>query len=216
MKLTAVSLAERVDVRGFVEVESEELRELASKLRKRKPKDSIKAVYRFNVTEVNYPFTADGKPASGYKVEVFPWLRLGPWFKLYLRSWEGGYAWLKPTQVVRLGYGICVDTSNLCTTLLRILGFEAYTVLGVVEDPCSNRVYGHAWTRVLNRRRWYMLETTIHKGRPPVVPLDEAEDKLLLSYKEIASFDERTVEVDRKLWEKYGLKLEKVLGVKLK
>lgn|GEM_PF-1955075 len=211
-KLKALSLSELIDVRRFVEVWDEKLCRIAEKLRCRREIDTVKAVYRFNIDKLRYPFTADGKPSTGFKIEVFPWLRFGSIFKIYLRSWEEDYAWLKPSRLIEVGYGICVDTSNLCTTLLRILGFDAYTSIGVVKPRTgSDRYYGHAWTRVRIDSLWYIIETTIHGVRklPPLIPYSNGGE-LAIEYIEAAYFDERKVHVDSELWRRYSLTLDRI------
>lgn len=202
-------LGVRRDARYFIEVSSGEAKALARRLRRRTALETAKSVYRFNVRNVKYPLTADGSPATGFEVKAYPWLSIGL-FKLYLATYSQPYAWLLPSQVLKLGYGLCADTSNLCTTLLRVLGVEAYTVLGVVE--AGGEVYGHAWTVVKPGDRWLLMETTIHRGRPPLIPLDEASDRLGIRYLEIARFDERRLRVDERLMDRYRVQMARLLG----
>jgi hypothetical protein len=209
--LRALSLSERIDVRSFIEVSSDKLRRIALGLKRRDPLASVRSVYSFNSRSIGYPFTVDGKPSHGYRVEVFPWLRFGSLFTVYLRNWEGDYAWLKPSMVVDIGYGICVDTSNLCTTLLRIMGVEASTVIGVVKPRGSDRFYGHAWTKTFVGGEQYLLETTIHDKRKSPSPIPSRDlDKLQLEYVEAASFDERKIEFDEDVWRRYDLTLSRI------
>jgi hypothetical protein len=207
-------LDERFDVREFIQVNHELLKEIAGKLKETgMPFETVKNVYRFNVREIQYPFRADGKPTIGFEFKAFPWLIHG-FFKLYLAEYRQDYAWLMPSQLLKLKYGICVDTANLCTTLLRVLGFNAYTVLGVIEG--GGKYYGHAWTIVEVGGVWYFLETTIHKGRPPVIRLSELSNRVQLNYIEVARFNEKEVNVDKALWEKYNLTLSYIFrGVEL-
>jgi hypothetical protein len=207
-------LDEKYDVREFIQVNHELLKEIAGKLKEPgMPFETVKNVYRFNVREIQYPFRADGKPAVGFEFKAFPWLIHG-FFKLYLAEYRQEYAWLMPSQLLKLKYGICVDTANLCTTLLRILGLNAYTVLGVIEG--GGKYYGHAWTIVEVGGVWYFLETTIHKGRPPVIRLSELPNRVQLNYIEVARFNEKEVQVDKALWEKYNLTLSYIFrGVEL-
>jgi hypothetical protein len=206
-------LDEKYDVREFIQVNHELLREIAGKLKKSGMLETVKSVYRFNVSEIQYPFRADGKPAIGFEFKAFPWLIHG-FFKLYLAEYRQEYAWLMPSQLLKLKYGICVDTANLCTTLLRILGLNAYTVLGVMEG--GGKAYGHAWTIAEANGEWYFLETTIHKGKPPTIKLNELPSKVQLKYTEIARFNEKELYVDKTLWEKYDVKLSFIFkGVEL-
>jgi len=202
-------LGVRRDVRSFIEVSSREVRALAERLRRRTPIETARSVYRFNVRNVKYPLTADGSPAAGFEVKAYPWLSIGL-FKLYLATYSQPYAWLLPSQVLKLGYGLCADTSNLCTTLLRVLGLEAYTVLGVVE--AGDGIYGHAWTVVKPGGRWLLMETTIHRGRPPLIPLEEASERLGIDYLEIARFDEKRLWVDERLMDRYRVQMARLLG----
>ena len=213
MKATGL-LDEKYDVREFIQVNHELLKEIANKLREPgMPFQTVKNVYRFNVREIQYPFRADGKPAIGFEFKAFPWLIHG-FFKLYLAEYQQEYAWLLPSQLLKLKYGICVDTANLCTTLLRISGLNAYTVLGVMEG--SGKYYGHAWAIVEANGEWYFLETTIHKGHPPVIKLSELPNRVQLNYVEVARFNEKDVYVDKDLWDKYKLTLSHIFrGVEL-
>ena len=203
MKATGL-LDEKYDVRDFVQVSHEALKSIASSLEGSSELETVKSVYRFNVREISYPFRPDGKPAIGFEFKAFPWLVHG-FFKLYLANYTQEYAWLLPSQLLKFKYGICIDTANLCTTLLRINGVNAYTVLGVVEG--SGKYYGHAWTIAEAGGVWYLLETTIHKGRPPLIELGEMDSRLRIKYIEVGRYDERNVQVDRELWEKYNLTL---------
>jgi hypothetical protein len=205
---------EKYNVREFIQTGHEQLKSLAEALREPgMPFQTVKNVYRFNVREIQYPFRADGRPAIGFEFKAFPWLIYG-FFKLYLAEYQQEYAWLMPSQLLKFKYGICVDTANLCTTLLRILGLNAYTVLGVVEG--SGKYYGHAWTVVEVGGGWFFLETTIHKGRPPVIRLSELPSRVQLSYVEVARFNDGDLYVDRGLWDKYNLTLSYVFrGVDL-
>jgi len=207
-------LDEKYDVREFIQVNHELLKEIANKLREPgMPFQTVKNVYRFNVREIQYPFRADGKPALGFEFKAFPWLVYG-FFRLYLAEYQQEYAWLLPSQLLKLKYGICVDTANLCTTLLRISGLNAYTVLGVMEG--SGKYYGHAWAIVEANGEWYFLETTIHKGHPPVIKLSELPNRVQLNYVEVARFNEKDVYVDKDLWDKYKLTLSHIFrGVEL-
>lgn len=201
-------LEEKYDVRQFIQINHDALKTLANSLKKSEDKlKVVKNVYRWNVENIYYPFRPDGKPAIGFTIKAFPWLIYG-FFKLYLAEYEQEYAWLLPSQLLKFKYGICIDTANLCTTLLRILCVDAYTVLGVVEG--GGRFYGHAWTIAEAGGEWYLLETTIHKGRPPVLRLEEVDKNLRVKYIEVGRFNESHVHVDRELWDKYNLTLSTI------
>lgn len=201
MKATGL-LDEKYDVRRFIQVEHEILKNLAKNLKTQNKLETVRKIYQYNVREIQYPFRPDGKPAIGFTFKAFPWLVHG-FFKLYLAEYEQEYAWLLPSQLLKFKYGICIDTANLCTTLLRILDVDAYTILGVVEG--SGRYYGHAWTIAEADGEWYLLETTIHKGRPPILKLSELSKRVNLNYIEVGRFNESYVKIDRRLWEKYNL-----------
>ncbi|MEM2293180.1 MAG: transglutaminase-like domain-containing protein [Nitrososphaerota archaeon] len=212
MKATGL-LDEKYDVRHFVQVNHEDLKALANSLKGSDELETVRNVYRFNVREIQYPFRADGKPAVGFEFKAFPWLVYG-FFKFYFVELSQEYAWLLPSQLLKFKYGICSDTANLCTTLCRILGVDAYTVLGVVEG--SGRYYGHAWTIAKANNIWYLLETTIHKGRPPLIRLEEVDKKLQIHYLEVARYNEKEVHVNRELWDKYNLTMQSIFkGVEL-
>ncbi len=75
------------------------------------------------------------------------------------------YAWSFPCEVINMGCGICIDTANLTTSLLRNKGIECSTTLGDVRSTDDHRLLGrHAWTEVIWSGQKYIIETTIHEA----------------------------------------------------
>ncbi len=89
----------------------------------------------------------------------------------YRRDW--GEFFQFPSETLR-GYGDCEDTSILLTSLIRVGGMPALTVLGSLQG------YGHAWCEVNGQ----ILETTYTSARPVPDPQD---------YKALAAFNDYDV-----------------------
>ena len=72
------------------------------------------------------------------------------------------YMWMFPSEVINCGFGICIDTALLCTSIFRKLGFISYVTLGALKDKKGRIIGYHAWTETLLRGKWFLIETTIH------------------------------------------------------
>ena len=74
------------------------------------------------------------------------------------------YMWSFPAEVLLQKLGICIDTANLATSLLRAESSIAFTCLGQVRKTATDELLSyHAWTAVESKQQFYLLETTIHE-----------------------------------------------------
>lgn len=109
--------------------------------------ESIEYVAAWIRDQFSYPLDRKGNPsASGL-------------LKRYQRSrckWEFSklvyYMWAYPNEVLQSHRGICIDTANLCASVLRALDIPARVVLGEIRQPSDNALIGyHAWAEVKYR-----------------------------------------------------------------
>ena len=90
------------------------------------------------------------------------------------------YMWSFPVETLALFHaGICIDTANLATTLLRAKKHIAWTCLGEVRKTSTDELLGyHAWTETIFKKETWLNETTIHKkGAKTLIPATDAYDK---------------------------------------
>ena len=132
-------------------------------------------------------------------------------FKKYVN-----YLWLFPSECLLMKFGICIDTSLLCTSILRCLGFFSYVGLGAVYYKDKLLGY-HAWTEVYipSKADWYIIETTIHeKNVSNILRREEAyKGSYDIQYEIFARFNEKEYEEVKPIltWiQFYGKKWKKV------
>jgi hypothetical protein len=121
---------------------------------------TLKNVIDFNYNSIRYPLDCFGNPLTTGRLS----------YAKYLLSWlfnkTQGYIWQYPNMVLLSKLGVCIDTSNLMTSLLRVLNKDAYTTLGEVRLSQSNELLGyHAWALLKGPDQDQVIETTIHKGQ---------------------------------------------------
>jgi hypothetical protein len=117
---------------------------------------TIDKVEDFNYYKIKYPLDILLQPATG---SVF---RYGIGFMRFGKALKSSYIWLFPFETLLFKEGICIDTANLVTSLLRILDVDVFTVLGEVHNSKTNEFLGlHAWTEYGDT----VIETTIHEGQ---------------------------------------------------
>ena len=142
--------------------------------------DHIKISYK-------YPLSASGEPAAEgalcrYKFSGSRWI------------WRRGveYMWNFPAETAAQGWGICIDTANLCASLLRACEVEAKVVLGPVYETRTEYLLGyHAWTETKYQGQNVVIETTIHPSGQNIVPADAVYGKKMdVYYVPQARFDE--------------------------
>lgn len=200
--IDATFFSEKYDVRDFIMVRNPELREVAGKLKGRMKRQSALNVVKFVARNFEYPFDWKARPTTARYVKVFRF-----WNGFYLYENFTDYAWLFPNQLLHVRKGICIDTSNLATTLHRILGVPSFTVLGGIwkKTRRKKKFLGlHAWNMFSFSGKWFVFETTVHP-REEWFPLEQAvSGELGIIYDEIARFDEKTYVERKEKIEEYG------------
>jgi len=179
-------LGEECYVTDFVQVDNPELIRIATALKAWR-QDPVRAAFDYVCKEIKYPLNFRGRPAVERHIQAFKW-----WDGLYLFDEYTKYGWLTPGQTIRAGYGICIDTSCLCTSLLRILGQKAYVCLGAMLESRTRKLLGlHAWSIVQLEEGGQLLETTVHPGTAPIIPVETAyTGRWKITYDEAARFNE--------------------------
>lgn len=117
--------------------------------------DKIAAFIR---DDFQYPLVS-GQPSSDGQFKRFHKSLLGyHWKKCVF------YMWSFPVECLLQKLGICIDTANLGTSLLRAKNAIAFTCLGEIKKTSTDELLGyHAWTIVEYKKQFYLLETTIHE-----------------------------------------------------
>ena len=90
------------------------------------------------------------------------------------------YMWSFPVETLSLfKAGVCIDTANLATSLLRVKQCKAWTCLGEIRRTSTDDLLGyHAWTSVYYKTKPYLNETTIHVKNANTLVLEaEAYDR---------------------------------------
>jgi hypothetical protein len=162
----------------------------------------IRAVAAYIAKSLEYPLDYRGRPTAARNTRVFKF-----WNGFYLTDENLDYGWLLPSQAHAVRKGICVDSSCLATTLLRIKNVKAWTVLGVILKSKTGRVLGfHAWTEAVKAcAEHIVMETTVH---PKPAQLIAAEKMYLgclpVTYDPLAWFNESEYFEDKEKTRKYG------------
>ena len=189
-------------ITDFIQVNNPELKCIADSIRAKTVEDMILKVLRFVARSIEYPLDYRGRPTAARHVKVFKW-----WNGFYLADLTSEYGWFFPNQTVAVKKGICFDTACLCTTLLRIKGIEAYTVLGAILKSSGKRFLGfHAWTEAVTAKGLKLvLETTVHpKPAKPILAELAYKGKLDIVYDPIAWFNEKKWREDKEKAKFYG------------
>ena len=137
-----------------------------------------------------YPFMVDETPSCGGY-----FLRYQKDSKFRDFHWRAirDYMWSFPAECIVQGYGICIDTSNLAFSLLKMAGVPAKVCLGAVYETKSNQLLGyHAWVEVPYKGEQYVLETTIHPDGENLLPAKAVYGKKMdVYYVKEAEYDEK-------------------------
>lgn len=193
-------LGEENYVTDFVQVHNPALKRVAAKF----PADvdgAIKAVAAYVAGKLEYPLNYRGRPTGDRATKVFKF-----WNGFYLMDKDLDYGWLLPNQTLEVKKGICMDSSCLATSLLRIKGVEAFTVLGVVLRTRSKRILGfHAWTEAVMKNGLHVvMETTVHPKPAELVPAKKMySGKLAVTFDPLAWFNESVYAEDEKKTKRY-------------
>jgi hypothetical protein len=188
-------------VTDYIQVSSPSMVRIASSL----PNGTdrvIRAVAAYIAKSLEYPLDYRGRPTAARNTKVFKF-----WNGFYLTDENLDYGWLLPSQAHAVRKGICVDSSCLATTLLRIKNVKAWTVLGVILKTKTGRVLGfHAWTEAVKAcGEHVVMETTVHPKPAQLV----ATEKMYLgclpvTYDPLAWFNESEYFEDKEKTRKYG------------
>lgn len=185
-------LGEECYITDFIQTDNPTLVKIAETL-KAQPRDTVRTVFDYVCREIKYPLNFRGKPAIERAIKLFKW-----WDGLYLFEQDQKYGWLKPRQTLEVEHGICIDTACLCTSLLRILNQNSYVCLGAILKSDNGKMLGlHAWSIVEIESGWYLLETTVHPGPAPIIPLEVAiNGGWKITYDEACRFNEAEYQED--------------------
>jgi hypothetical protein len=135
-----------------------------------------------------YPLNTSGDPACEAWLSRFQRKKKKWCFTKFV-----DYFWNFPVETITMRFGICIETANLCTSLLRKAGVDAFVALGAVYDTASDELIGyHAWTRCKYKGQQYCIETTIHDGTNNLVKASDLYGKKMrVYYVEEAYYDEK-------------------------
>ena len=194
-------LGEENLVTDFIQVDNPVMQRIAARF----PADrdsAIKAVAAYIAKKLEYPLDYRGRPTAARNTKLFKF-----WNGFYLTDENVDYGWLLPSQAFMVRKGICVDSSCLATTLLRIKNVKAWTVLGVILKTKSGKVLGfHAWTEAVKAcGEHVLLETTVHPKPAQLVAAEKIYlGGLPVTYDPIAWFNEKEYFEDKQKTRKYG------------
>jgi len=185
-------LGEKYKINDFIQPDNPSVVELAQKLRRSSKKDTLLAAVRFVAENFKYPINWRGTVNTERLTKVFKFAS-----DFWLVEKHKDYGWLLPSQVIEAGYGVCIDTSVLLTSLLRKLNFESFCCVGGLYKRSRKRfrfIGFHAWT-IVNFEGWKLIETTVHPDPPPLLDMNKAYagelEEIKLRYDEILRFNER-------------------------
>lgn len=162
----------------FVDNKSYSIKNIADRYKNSDDNQYIKEIARWINVNFRYPINNQGEPATEHEwkyylvgstcpfrkalnkiMEKFEYVWARPTNYLFNQSWL--YVWQDPLMTLRTGYGICIDTALLTTSVLRMRpNIKSYVEAGYVQLPDDPRRYGHAWTTIPDRD--ILIETTIH------------------------------------------------------
>jgi len=149
---------ERYLVTEFIQHQNVAVKEIANSLYNASNQDQfIEKVAEYIRDEYFYPLDNAGNPsASGQLLRHQKGLMSWHWKKCVY------YMWSLPNEVMLIGAGICVDTGNLATSLLRAKELEnTWACLGSVKS--DEQLLGrHEWLECHYKGEPFVMETTIH------------------------------------------------------
>jgi len=176
-------------VTEFVRPETFMIKNIAEKLKGKNDIETVLNVSKYIRDEFYYPLDCFRNPScDGMFLKSKK-----SWFSWHFKK-HVSYMWLFPSECINVKFGICIDTSLVCTSILRNLNFRSYVALGAVYY--YNELLGyHAWTEVFipSKNKWYVIETTIHeKDVSNILERDEAYKGVCkLRYEVFGRFDEK-------------------------
>jgi hypothetical protein len=151
----------------------------------------IEVIADYIKRKYQYPFMVDGSPSCGGY-----FLRYQKDSKFKDFHWHAirDYMWSFPAECIVQKLGICIDTSNLAFSLLKMAGVPAKVCLGAVYETKSNQLLGyHAWVEVSYKGETYVFETTIHPDGVNLLPAKAVYGKKMdVYYVKEAEYDEKS------------------------
>jgi len=135
--------------------------------------DVIKNIADFIRDGFKYPFTSSGIPSTDGQLLRYKKGLLGYHFK-ECRNYVVAY----PIETLVSKYGFCIETANLCTSLLLKTNEDAWVDVGEVRRINPDQLLGyHAWSVVRGGLN-IAIETTIHDaGQNTIIPIFDLYDK---------------------------------------
>jgi len=191
-------------VMDFIQIDNPATKSVYEELKAEDVDVFIRNVADWVRDEFTYPFMAGLKlPSAGAQLLLNPKTAIGPVITSWHKRICKPYTWKFPTEVLIEDYhkGICIDTSNLALSVLRIRPVEeSWVALGWVRRVKDDSPIGaHAWNRLPYKGDTYVLETTIHEPEVEnMILASEVYDKTSdwakrggIYYDETAYYDER-------------------------
>lgn len=151
---------ERYLATDFVQNENVAVKEEADKLDWRGNSDKfVEEVAAWVRDNFYYPFDSGGNPSASGQL-----LRHQRGFMKWHFKRCVNYMWSLPNEVLVIGAGICIDTSNLVGSVLRAKALDnSWICLGDVNSSKDDTLLGrHAWIEIPYHNLAYLMETTVH------------------------------------------------------
>ncbi|RLF82417.1 hypothetical protein DRN38_00155 [Thermococci archaeon] len=161
---------------------------VAEKLKGKDNVETVLNIAKFIRDNFYYPLDSRGNPSTDGQFLKSKRTMFSYHFKKCVQ-----YMWLFPSEVLNMGFGICIDTSVLAVSLMRKLNIDSWCVLGAVYNANGDLLGYHAWAEFLINNEWFILETTIHeKGTANIIKrFDGYSGKYGIRYEPFAKFNER-------------------------
>jgi hypothetical protein len=128
---------------------------------------------------------------------------------LYKYVLSSDYIWLFPFETIKIGAGICIDTTNMVQSMLEYINYPSFAVIGEVRKADTNELLGyHAWVETEH----YVWETTIHLGQGRKEDILIPKEKAYTNYKNLKYVAWYTYNSKMTKKEKVGLILLRIFG----
>ncbi len=177
---------DRYFITEFVRPNTFEVELMAERLRARSAEERVLNVARWIRDDFYYPLDWRGQPSADGQL-----LKSRRAIGSYHFKKCVNYMWLFPSETIMMGFGICIDTSLVATSVLLRLGVDSVVALGAVYDQKGSLLGYHAWTEFTINNTRYVLETTIHEREVNNVMLaeDAYSGKYGIRYDKYAEFN---------------------------
>lgn len=154
---------ERNDVIEFVTPKNPDIREIAIAL------SSPLEICNFIKNNFTYPMNGSLPSTNGISIRFSK-----ACFKFFYKK-AVEYMWSFPNECLQQKVGICIDTANLCASLLLAIGVKAWVCLGEIREADTEELIGyHAWVAYNDK----IVETTVHSNdSDTILHLESAYNK---------------------------------------